>query len=149
MADRDWDFELKKIDKQLESVSDRALLGSKDPAPTPAAKSTLADKHAATPTLGVFARLMLAVLLGVGMFFWPYVSRCGIGLAAYLGAVVVLLVAGGWSALWAWRHRAGRAHVLALLLVLWGLILGAMEILPRTGYARPSAQHPEGWVCTS
>lgn len=149
MADRDWDFELKKIDKQLESVSDRELLASKDPPATPAAKVALAEKQAATPTLGVFARLMLAVLLGVGMFFWPYVSRCGIGLAAYLGAVVVLLVAGGWSALWAWRHRAGRAHVLALLLVLWGLILGAMEILPRTGYAKPSAQHPEGWVCTS
>lgn len=149
MADRDWDFELKKIDKQLESVSDRALLGSKDPAPTPAAKATLAEKHAATPTLGVFARLMLAVLLGVAMFFWPYVSRCGVGLFAYLGAVLVLIVAGGWSSIWAWRHRAGRAHVLALLLVLWGLILGAMEILPRTGYAKPSAQHPEGWVCTS
>lgn len=149
MADRDWDFELKKIDKQLESVSDRALLGSKDPPATPAAKATLEAKHASTPTLGVFARLMLAVLLGVGMFFWPYVSRCGVGLFAYLGAVLVLLVAGGWSAIWAWRHRAGRAHVLALLLVLWGLILGAMEVLPRTGYAKPSAQHPEGWVCTS
>ena len=149
MADRDWDFELKKIDKQLESVSDRELLASKDPPATPAAKIALAEKQAATPTLGVFARLMLAVLLGVAMFFWPYVSRCGVGLFAYLGAVLVLLVAGGWSAIWAWRHRSGRAHVLALLLVLWGLILGAMEILPRTGYAKPSAQHPEGWVCTS
>lgn len=149
MADRDWDFELRKIDKQLESVSDKELLTSTTPPPTPAAKAALTEKQASTQTFGVFARLVLAVLLGVGMFFWPYVSRCGIGLAAYLGAVLVLLVAGGWSAIWAWRHRAGRAHVLALLLVLWGLVLGAMEILPRTGYAKPSAQHPEGWVCTS
>ena len=149
MADRDWDFELKKIDKQLESVSDRELLSPAMPPATPAEKAALTKKHASTQTFGVFARLILAVLLGIGMFFWPYVSRCGLGLFAYLGAVLVLLVAGGWSAIWAWRHHAGRAHLLALLLILWGLVLGAIEVLPRTGYAKPSAQHPEGWVCTS
>ena len=145
MADRNWDDELKRIDRQLESVSDAALLPS--PATTPAAKAETAKLQAETSTLGVFARLVLGVALGVGMFFWPYSARCGIGLAAYLGAVVVLIIAGVWSGIWAWRHRSGRAHLLAILLAVWGSVLGAIEILPRVGYAKPSAQHPAEWIC--
>ena len=146
MSNRDWDFELRKIDKQLESVADEALLTSKGAA-TPAAKAEVVQRQQATSTFGVFARLVLAVLLGAGMFFWPYTARCGLGLGAYLGAVSMLLIAGGWSAIWTWRHRAARAHILSLLLVLWSLVLGAIEILPRAGYARPTSQHPAEWVC--
>jgi hypothetical protein len=146
MADRDWTKELAKIDKQLESVSDEALFPTKA-APTPAAKAETKAVQARTSTLGVILRLALAVLLGVAMLFWPYEARCGLGLAAYLGAVVVVGVAGTWSAVWSWRHRAGRAHTLSLLLVLWGLVLGAMEVLPRVGYATPDAAHPATWAC--
>jgi hypothetical protein len=53
-----------------------------------------------------------------------------------------------WSAVWTWRHRAARGHVLSLLIVLWGIILGAMEVLPRTGYALPSDSHPATWTCS-
>jgi hypothetical protein len=146
MADKNWDRELAKIDKQLESVSDEQLF------PTSAAKTTpqreaIVEKQSRTSTFGVMMRLLLSVALGIGMIFWPYQARCGFGLLGYLLAVVVLIGAGGWSAVWAWRHRAGKAHVLSLLIMLWGTILGAQEILPRLGYAKPTLDHPSVWEC--
>ena len=147
MPDRNWDQELKKIDRSLESVSDEALLPSRG-APTPEARARIVQEQRGTSTLGVFLRLLLAVALGVGMLFWPYAARCGFGLAAYLGATVAVVGAGVWSAVWAWRHRAGRAHTLALLLVLWGLVLAGIEVLPRVGYAKATLAHPAIWSCS-
>jgi putative flippase GtrA len=53
-----------------------------------------------------------------------------------------------WSAVWTWRHRASQAHVLSLLLVVWGLVLAGLEVLPRVGYAFPTVAHPATWMCT-
>lgn len=146
MSDKNWDEELRKIDKQMERVSDEALFPTKGAA-TPAAKAQAVGMQSTTSTFGVFARLSLAVALGVGMVFWPYAARCGIGLAGYLAAVLALIVAGAWSSVWTWRHRAARAHALSLLLVLWGLVLGAVDVLPRVGYAIPTVEHPATWSC--
>lgn len=145
MPAKDWDTELKKIDRMMEGASDEALLPAKS-APTPQAKAEAVAKQKATSTLGVMARLVLAVTLGLAMLFWPYEARCGAGLAAYLAAVGVVIGAGVWSAVWTWRHRSSRAHLLSLLLILWGGVLGAVEVLPRTGYARPDPTRP-GWAC--
>ena len=101
----------------------------------------------ATTTFGVMLRLGLAAALGVGMVFWPYPSRCGPWLFAYLGAAGVLMSAGLWSAVWSWRHRAHKSHILSLLLVLWGGTLAAAEVLPKLGYAIPSEDHPAAWFC--
>ena len=60
---------------------------------------------------------------------------------------VPAIISGGWSAVWSWRHRAGRAHVLSLLLVLWGIVLAAMTILPRTGYTGPNLPAAT-WNCS-
>jgi hypothetical protein len=147
VSDKNWDEELKKIDKQMERVSDEAMFPSKGAA-SPAAKAQAVGMQSTTSTFGVFARLSLTVALGVGMVFWPYAARCGLGLAAYLASVSALVVSGVWSSVWTWRHRASKAHTLSLLLVLWGLVLGAIDILPRTGYAIPTAAHPAGWACT-
>lgn len=146
MADRNWDSEMKKIDRQLESVSDKALLPTPRN-PTPEQKAALEKQHAGTSTAGVLIRLMLAIALGVGILFWPYAARCGAGLGAYLFAVGGVLLGGAWSAVWSWRHRAGRAHLLSLLLVLWGLVLAGQAILPRVGYAVPTVDHPAVWAC--
>jgi hypothetical protein len=143
---KDWDREMAKIDKQLESISDEALLPAKN-APTPAAKAEIVATQKSTSTVGVMLRLLLAVALGVAMIFWPYSARCGIGLFAYLGAVGVVMAAGVWTSVWTWRHRSARGHLLSLLLILWGGVLGAMEVLPRVGYATPSTQHPAEWLC--
>jgi hypothetical protein len=157
MADRDWDKELAKFDKQLASLSDDALVG---PAPTPGAKGAApvravkGEKVAkplseprATSSWGVYARLTLSVLVGVAMLLWPYPARCGVGLAGYLAAVTVVTASGVWSSVWTWRHRASKAHTLSLLLILWGLVLGSLEVLPRIGYAKPDLAHPATWVC--
>jgi hypothetical protein len=78
--------------------------------------------------------------------FWPYEAKCGLALAGYLAAVGVLIGAGVWSAIWTWRHRSSRGHVLSLLLILWGGVLGAIEVLPRIGYAKPDPTRV-GWIC--
>ena len=93
-------------------------------------------------TFGLYGRIGLSVALSAAMMFWPYDAKCGAGLALYLGAVASVLVSGIWSAVWSWRHRASRLHVLSLLLVTWGLILGSLEVLPRIGYAKPDPLIP-------
>jgi hypothetical protein len=143
VSNRDWDKELAKIDKQLESVSDAQLFPDKKGA-SPAQKQEVADTRAATPSWPAILRLVLSVALGVGVLFWPYANRCGIGLAGYLFVVLAVAGSGIWSAVWTWRHRAGRAHVLSILVIAWGLMLGATEILPRVGYAQKALP----WNCT-
>jgi len=161
MPDRDWEKELAKIDKQLGAMSDQELAAftANVPAktsgvPAKVAKPAKAGVDAPAPAReqvtkawAVYARLLISVALGVGMVVWPYPSRCGVGLAAYLGAVTVVVGSGIWSSVWTWRHRASRAHALSLLLILWGLILGSIEVLPRVGYAKADPRHPAGWAC--
>jgi hypothetical protein len=147
MAGTDWDKEMKKIDKQLESISDDALISTSSKK-APAEKARAADVQRTTSSFGVFARLMLAVVLGLAMLFWPYSARCGPGLFAYLFASGMVGVAGVWSAVWTWRHRSSQAHVLSLLLVVWGLVLAGLEVLPRIGYSIPTTAHPATWMCS-
>ncbi|MEO6446302.1 MAG: hypothetical protein ABIZ91_07050 [Gemmatimonadaceae bacterium] len=144
---KNWDDELKKIDRQLESISDEALLPAKT-APSPQAKAEAVVTQRSTSTLGVALRLLLAVALGVGMLFWPYSARCGLGLFGYLAATGMVSLAGVWTGIWTWRHRSGRAHVLSMLLILWGMVLAGTEVLPRIGYALPTPDHPTVWMCT-
>ena len=151
MPERDWAKEMKKIDRQLESISDEALFpaktGSGKGPKAAAAQAENLEKQRTTSTFGVFLRLLLSVALGVGIYFWPYDARCGFGLFGYLAAVGVVTASGIWSAVWTWRHRSARGHALSLLLILWGATLGAMEILPRIGYAKTDALHPATWTC--
>ena len=150
MTERNWDKELAKIDKQLESVSDAQLFPetAKPGAPTPpagagagagagaAVSPRVAADRAAARSWPAILRLTLSVLLGVGILFWPYENRCGGGLVAYLLAVSAVIASGVWSAVWTWRHNAARAHILSILLIAWGVMLGAAEVLPRVGYAK-------------
>jgi hypothetical protein len=145
----DWDSELTMIDKQLESMSDSALSPAPAKTAPPAARAEVATERATTRTWGAFLRLALATALGVGILFWPYPTRCGFGLAGYLAAVAAVFAGGVWSSVWTWRHRTARAHVLSLLLILWGMVLGATELLPRLGYARPDPARPSGWTCSA
>jgi len=155
MPDRDWDKELAKVDKQLAALSDEKLLGpparasdaGRNVAPGKAVPGVEPRAPQTTTSWGVYARLTLSVLLGVAMVVWPYPARCGVGLGAYLAAVVVVVTSGVWSAVWTWRHRAAAAHTLSLLLILWGLVLGSIEVLPRVGYGVPTALHPATWAC--
>ena len=147
MTDRDWDAEMKKIDRHLDGVTGPALSGPVNVRGT--TERTAGSVQPVTTThFGVFARVTLAVMLGVAIIFWPYSARCGLGLYAYLASVLVVIVGGGWASVWTWRHRATKGHTLSLLIVLWGLILGSIDVLPRIGYAKPSATHPATWTCS-
>ena len=143
MTDRDWAKEMADIDKQLESVSDQQLFPEKKGA-TGGEKATVVGDRAVAKSWPAIVRLLLSVVLGVAMLFWPYDARCGLGLTGYLFAVAAVAAGGVWSAIWTWRHRTGPAHVLSILLIMWGLMLGATEVLPRIGYAKEALS----WSCT-
>jgi hypothetical protein len=40
-----------------------------------------------------------------------------------------------------------KTHILAALVVLWGLTIAGSEVLPRVGYAKADAHRPLGWSC--
>lgn len=143
---RDWDRELAEIDKLIAA----------GPAPQPAARPAAAGAApAARPqsapparasrraALRIWLRVGLAAVLGVGMTQWPYAHACGLPLMLYLGAVGVVVVAGLWGSVSAWRGRLGAAHSVGLLVALWGGVLAAAVVLPRVGYARVAAT----WWC--
>lgn len=93
--------------------------------------------------LGPWARLLLSLALGTMIAWWPYPRSCGFPLIGYLGAILTIMLAGGWAAVSSWRYRASLAHLISLILVFYGIMLGAAELLPRTGYAVDHAT----WEC--
>jgi hypothetical protein len=69
-------------------------------------------------------------------------------LFGYLAAVAVLVVAGIWTAMATFTHRMPLRHLIALGVVVWGLALGAGQVLPRIGYAKPIPGRATEWPCT-
>jgi hypothetical protein len=102
------------------------------PAPPPARRRTDPTRRDLD---ALWARVALGVVLGVMITQWPYPHACGFGLLGYFGAVAMVMVTGAWIAVASWSRRHVAGHVLALLLILWGIALAAYEILPRVGYA--------------
>lgn len=168
MSDRNWDAELAKIDKQLSSIPDDQLVAEQRKAaavpasgagrvgaPTaPTARAALPGAKTA-PVLGKsdagawasWLKVTLAVAAAVGMMYWPWPGQCGLPLLGFTAATGAVTLLGIWSALGTWRHRLGLAHAASLLVVIWGLVLGAREILPRVGYAMPTLERGAGWRC--
>ncbi len=160
MTQRDWEKELAKIDKQLASIPDEALLPPAPPTGTgmPRGVAAVAPRSAGTvvpsapgasrkATIWAYTKLTVAVAAGVGVWFWPWPARCGmplVGLVAAGGGVGLL---GIWSAFGTWRHRLGRAHILSMLVLASGIALVAREVLPRVGYAEATFDRPARWTC--
>jgi hypothetical protein len=121
--------------------------GSSNPFPAVVGGTSTIESFEEAPThsdlIGAWARVLLGLALGVMMARWPYPRNCGGPLAGYLGALVVVILAGGWAAVAAWRTRTGLAHIVSLILVLYGLILVMAELLPRSGYSVDRAT----WQC--
>jgi hypothetical protein len=173
MTSRDWDKELAKIDRQLASLSDEALAkqalaakasadpssaGSASAAPIgmPRGAGATAGRSAAglsaAPTgraawWGAYAKVSLATTGAVGLWVWPWAARCGAPLAGLVAAAAVVLLLSLWSARGTWTHRLGVGHVVSLLALLSALVLGAREVLPRVGYAKPTPDRPDQWRC--
>ena len=62
-----WDAELKKIDKQLESMSDSALIPAPAKEAPPATKAAVVAERESTRTWPALLRLALATALAVGI----------------------------------------------------------------------------------
>ncbi len=105
------------------------------------ARST--DPPTSGELVGLWARVCLCVILGAVMTQWPYAHACDLPLAGYLAAVVMVMLAGTWVALSSWRLHSGIPHVVSLMVLFWGIVLVAEQLLPRIGYAAERAS----WVC--
>jgi hypothetical protein len=161
MSDKNWEQELAKFDKQVGSLSDDQLLQLNNPqragtAPVAGARPASAAKAVpvgvpSKQTGSWFAWVQLAVAIGAatGLWFWPWGTRCGLNAVAFTAATGAVTLLGLWSAIGSWRHRQGYAHVLSFAVMIWGLVLGAREVLPRVGYAVPTLARPAGWTCES
>jgi hypothetical protein len=159
----DWDKELAKIDQQLASISDEELMKGAQtaatakpaaggaaralPSPRAAAPGTITASAAAGRPWVAWGKLLVAVAAAAGLMVWPWPARCGAPLLGFTAATGGVALLGLWSAVGTWRHRLGLAHVVALLVTAWGVTLGAREVLPRVGYAIPSAARPAQWQC--
>ncbi|MGH7510611.1 MAG: hypothetical protein ACREMZ_14225, partial [Gemmatimonadales bacterium] len=113
------------------------------PPPTPAAPGA-----PAAPPRRRFVALTwfwtgLALVLALGLAFWPYEKLCGLQLIFYLFAGGLALLMGVLGALASWSYRRGLAHVLSLAVIVWTGVMLAREVLPRTGYARQQLS----WTC--
>ena len=146
MSEIDWNAELRKIDREYSGLP-----------PEPSAASVKAkrelerrqqeEREQRRGRIGVYARMTLVVALSVGIVFWPYPTRCGQGLYGYLGAVTAVVIGGLWIGALTWRWRMPRTHLLAGIAILWGIAIAASQVLPRVGYAKPSADYPVAWSC--
>jgi hypothetical protein len=97
--------------------------------------------------LGVWARLGVVGILSAAILSWPYGKSCGVGLAMYLVATIMIIVGGVWVVACTWTCRMARTHALAMLVSLWGVGLIALEVMPRIGYAKTDPAHPAAWLC--
>jgi hypothetical protein len=154
---RDWDKELAEVDRLLAKLphADPTLgkgakpaPGAPGAAPAPGAKGHTFVTHPPNTVVhgsatGVWIRVGLGVLFGLAMTQWPYSHVCGLKLMFYVLGVGTVLAAGVWGAISSWRRRMGLPHLLSLGLTIWGLVLAAGVILPRTGYAKNAAT----WFC--
>ncbi|HTR21057.1 MAG TPA: hypothetical protein VMH88_09415 [Gemmatimonadales bacterium] len=148
--ERDWDKELKEVDKLLnqlptyrEEQAATKAAQARSAAVPPAAHGAADPGLSTRAWIGTWARVGLGLLVGIGMTQWPYTHGCGLKLYFYLGGVAVVLVAGLWSSVSSWRRRLSFAHILSQGLIIWALVLAAREILPRVHYARETAT----WFC--
>ena len=147
--ERDWDKEMRDVDRLLAKLpeTDPAAVSGRAPTLKKAVPAAAGAPSGAEPTgfewLGTWARVALGLLVGVGMTQWPYSHGCGLHLLFYGVGVGAALAAGIWSSVSSWKHRLALAHIVSQLLIIWGLVLAAREVLPRVGYARAQGV----WLC--
>ena len=92
----------------------------------------------------VWVRVGLGIVLGAAITQWPHLSECGFPLLGLFAALLAVALTGVWASAWAWKIRMGVAHMLGLVVLGWGIVLIAGQVLPRVGYAQSQA----AWRCT-
>ena len=148
---RDWDKELADIDRAIEKHG--PVPQGAPPALPPAGVTSSPARVPGTAIPGTAGGavamtwfwVVLALLLAAALPLWPYGKSCGLQLFFYLGAATLALLAGAAGAVNSWRSRRGLAHLLSLLVVAFAGVMGAREVLPRSGYAARA----QTWLCPS
>lgn len=149
---RDWDKELAEIDKiiakqPLPVPAPSAGPKAEGPAPAPSRRAAAAPAHVEAPhhrlVLTTWLRVVLALVVAAAMTQWPYAHGCGLQLVWYLGAAAGVILAGLWGTVISWRRRMPGAHVVSLLVTLWGGYLAGKVVLDRTGYVKDTLT----WQC--
>jgi hypothetical protein len=145
-ANRDWDKEMAAIDQVIAKGGYVAPSGGSAPAAAggggsaPLAPSAPGGRRA---WLGMWVRTLLVLGLAVGLNVWPWSHYCGWRVYWYLTGVGMLALAALWIMLVSWRRRSGLTHILGFLMFGYAVWLGAVEALPRTGYAKVQ----KTWSC--
>lgn len=146
MSEINWAVELRKIEREYDGLppepSAAELRQRRD-----AERLVRERQESAAASFGVYFRLTLVVCLGVSIACWPYDFSCGATLFGYLAAVTLLIVCGLWTAAATFTYRMPRRHLIALAVIFWGCVLGAVEVLPRIGYANPAVGRGANWSC--
>jgi len=75
----------------------------------------------------------LGVALSAAMPYWPYTTAGPWSLGLYLSAVILVIVTGIWGSKLTWDARLARAHTVAIVTIMWGLVLVAAVVLPKMG----------------
>lgn len=135
---RNWDREMAEIDRAIAKAPATPPTAGTGPGtvPSPAPKRLVAL---------TWFWVGLAVVLAIGLTFWPYDKSCGLRLIFYIGGAGIVVLIGFLGALASWSHRRGLAMVLSLLAIVWAGVMAAREVLPRVGYAKQSL----AWTCPS
>ncbi|HVH67696.1 MAG TPA: hypothetical protein VM716_07510 [Gemmatimonadales bacterium] len=138
--ERDWDKEMAEVDRLLKRLpgADPTLgRGAEPTVRRPAVSGGVitvpGGRAPGGGRLGTWVRVVLGVLIGVGVTpgVWPYTHGCGLRLIFYLLGLTTLIATGVWTSLSSWKRRLGFAHVISQILIIWGILLAAGEVLPR------------------
>jgi hypothetical protein len=148
MGEIDWNTELRKIEREYNGLP---------PEPSPAQqkmkreleKAAVERKAQRRGQLGVYVRLVPVLALSAALLVWPYPSRCGTQLFAFLGAIGATAIAGLWLVVLTWRWRMPVTHALAMAIVAWGALIAGREVLPRVGYAKADPARAPGFRCVA
>lgn len=136
---RDWDKEMAEIDKiiakQPAVSAGKSAPASGGAAPAVRQAAAPAVSRSGRTTLTTWVRVALGVAVAVGVTQWPYLHACGLAAYGYAAAASGVVLAGLWGAVTSWKRRMGLAHVVSLLVTMWGAALVGKAVLDRTGYA--------------
>jgi hypothetical protein len=147
LSEINWATELRKIEREYDglppepSASDQRQRREAD-------RRERERQEERAASFGAYFRLTLVLCLAVSIAAWPYPINCGFSVSAYLSALIILIAGAVWTAAATWQCRGPWRHGISILLALWGLTLGAAQVLPRIGYAAPAPGRPTEWSCT-
>jgi anti-sigma-K factor RskA len=146
MTDIDWKAELRKFEREFEGLPP-------EPSPAELRERRLAEEEerrrhdAINDGASAWLRLILVIALAVAVQFWPYARVCGLGVSEFVGVEAAVILGGLWVTIHSWRRQVASAHVVAFAIVLYGVAMISLEVLPRTGYAKPDPARPARWSC--